>query len=142
VSSGIKRIRRGYELKTLFFGRPIRPFHLAVTIATLVVAITNLTNSPDTFLLHASSNVLGAFALCSVVLLTIGWWFTNDWSAEWGLLLAVGVWVTRGVYIGITDDGLFVVGTVAAVVLSLAWAVGAGGAYILERYDHIISDEE
>jgi hypothetical protein len=134
------RIRRGYELKTLFFGRPVRPFHLAVTIATAVVALSNLTNSPETFLLHTSSNILGAIALTSAILLTIGWWYTNDWAAEWGLLLAVGVWLSRGIYIGLTDDGLLVLGTLAAVVLSFAWAIGAGGAYLLERYDHVIGE--
>lgn len=136
----MSKIRRGYELKTLFFGRPIRPFHLAVTIATAVIAMSNLTDSPETFLLHTSSNVLGAVALTSAILLTVGWWYTNDWAAEWGLLTAVGVWVSRAVYIAITDDGLFVIGTLAAVVLSLAWAVGAGGAYLLERYDHVIGE--
>ena len=27
-------VRRGYELKTPFIGRPVRPFHFAVFIAT------------------------------------------------------------------------------------------------------------
>jgi hypothetical protein len=138
----MSRIRRGYELKTLFFDRPVRPFHLAVTIATLVIAISNLTDSQETILLHASSNLLGAFALVSAALLTFGWWYSNDWAAEWGLLLAVGVWVTRAMYIAITDDGLYKLGTIAAVTLSVAWAIGAGGAYILERYDHVIGEED
>ena len=135
-------IRRGYELKTLFFGRPIRPFHLAVMIATSVVGVTNLQSDEETVLLHASSKILALFALTSAIFLIVGWWFSKETVAEWGLLLAVGVWVTRAVYIGITNDGLLVLGTTAAVLLSLAWAIGAGGAYILERYDHIISDEE
>jgi hypothetical protein len=133
-------IRRGYELKTLFFGRPVRPFHLAVTIATFVIGVSNLTDSPETFLLHTSSNFLGALAVSSAFLLTLGWWFTNDWAAEWGLLIAVGVWLSRGILIAITDDGLYVLGTVASVILSFAWAIGAGGAYLLERYDHINRD--
>jgi len=136
------QVRRGYELKTLFFGRPVRPFHLAVAIATFVVALSNLTvhNQNETFLLHTSSLALGFIALLSSLFLIIGWWFRNEWFAEWGLLLAVGVWISRAVYIGLTDDGLLILGTAAAVILSLAWAVGAGGAYVLERYDHVISD--
>jgi hypothetical protein len=136
-------VRRGYELKTLFFGRPVRPFHLAITIATSIVALSNLTAINDeTFLLHASSIILGLFALLASISLTVGWWYRSDWFAEWGLLLAVGVWTSRAVYIGLTNDGLFVLGTTAAVVLSLAWSIGAGGAYLLERYDHVIGEED
>lgn len=140
------RIRRGYELQSLFFGRPIRPFHLAVTIATFVVATSNLTSrfteDNKTFLGHTSSVLIGAFAVTAVVMLTIGWWYDNDFSAEWGLLIATGVWVTRSVYIGLSGDSVYVLGTSAAVILSLAWAVGSGGAYLLERYDHVLNMRE
>lgn len=138
-----EKIRRGYELKSLFLGRPIRPFHFAVTIATTVVAVSNFTanNSDVTFLGHSASNMLGGFALAAAVLLFIGWWATNDFAAEWGLLIATGVWVTRAVYIALTGDNVYVLGTVAAVVLSLAWAVGSSGAYMLERYDHVVSKQ-
>ena len=138
----IDRVRRGYELKSLFFGRPIRPFHLAVTIATLVVAVSNLFAHQDaTFLNHTSSSILGAIALAAVIFLFIGWWRTNDFAAEWGLLLATGVWLSRAVYIAITENNLLVLGTLASVVLSLSWAIGAGGAYLLERYDHVVGGE-
>lgn len=140
------RIRRGYELQSLFFGRPVRPFHLAVTLSTLIIAISNLTSrlthDEKTFLGHTSSMVLGAFALTAVVMLTIGWWYDQDFSAEWGLLIATGVWMSRAVYIALTNESTYVLGTTAAVVLSLAWAIGAGGAYILERYDHVMNMRE
>lgn len=134
--------RRGYELEGLFFGRPIRPFHLAITIATAVVGGSNLTRESVTLLGHVPSNLIGAAAVMSAVLLTFGWWRTNESAAEWGLLIAVGVWIARGVYIATTEDGLFIVGSSAAVALSVAWAIGACGAYLLERYDHETRSDE
>jgi hypothetical protein len=128
-------VRKGYELEGLFFGRPIRPFHLAITLATSVVAVSNLTAHEETFLGHTTSHFIGAFALVAVVFLFFGWVFNNEWSAEWGLLIAAGVWVARSVYIGMSDECLCVLGTIASVLLSIAWAIGAGGAYLLERYD-------
>jgi hypothetical protein len=128
--------RKGYELRTPFLGRTVRPFHFAVTISTGVIAASNLTRETVTFLGHIPSNLIGGFALVAATLLTLGWWFRNDWAAEWGLLIATGVWATRAAYIGLTNESMYVFGTTASVVLSLAWAVGAGGAYLLERADH------
>lgn len=130
-------IRRGYELDILFLGRPVRPFHLAVTIATGVVGYTN-TFDPTSAMIgpQGVGFYLGVVALLCSTLLCVGWWGRNDWCAEWGLLLAAGVWMTRMAYIALTE-GSSIYGTeVAAILLSLAWAVGAGGAYMLERIDH------
>jgi hypothetical protein len=137
----MERIRRGYELKGLFFGRPIRPFHLAVTIATFVIAVSNITTMETTVLGHSVSHLLGFLALMSGVLLSFGWWWRNEWAAEWGLLLATGVWISRGIYIALTDENLYVLGTIGSVILSFAWAIGAGGAYLLERYDHMVGGD-
>lgn len=124
-------------MDALFFGRPVRPFHLAVTIATAVIAVS-LTGSgqdvgwPD----GAESIILGVAAAGSAASLTVGWWFRSDWFAEWGLLLAVGVWISRAVYVLISSDTGILNNPVLSSLLSVAWAVGAGGAYLLERLDH------
>jgi len=134
--------RRGYELKGLFFGRPIRPFHLAVTIATTVVSYTLLEIGEMHWLHHSVTHLIGVIALLSSTFLFIGWWWRNERAAEWGLLLAVGVWTSRTVYASLAGQGLLVVNQWASVFLSLAWAVGAGGAYLLERYDHALVNDE
>ena len=142
--------RRGYELKTLFFGRPIRPFHLAVMIATVVIGyqllVTSKHDNPEAFCAcGTASHVLGSLSLIASLFLFLGWFvkpewrrknFSPLWFAEWGLLLAVGVWLTRAVYVLISDDesGLLR-NPYASALLSIAWAIGAGGAYLLERYD-------
>jgi hypothetical protein len=133
--------RRGYELDGLFFGRPIRPFHLAVTLSTGVVAYV-LHRVLDAGWTSTAAHTLGAVATVSVVLLTVGWWRTNDWCAEWGLLLATGVWTARGVLIVIDPNVTPLFGPFPSALLSFAWAVGAGGAYMLERLDHELARDD
>lgn len=127
--------RRGYELKSLFWGRPVRPFHLAVCISTGAVFITNL-DGLGTVLEGAVAYLVGAVAGVSALLLFLGWWFEKDVLAEWGLLLAAGTWSSRAMFAYLTHAGWF------ATTVSIAWVIGATGAYLLERYDHVISDEE
>ena len=129
-------VRRGYELDTLFWGRPVRPFHLAVTIATAVIAWTLLTTTPLQVWPHTAVHAVGALAGVGAVSLLVGWWWRSERFAEWGLLLATGVWASRAVYAALSGEGLLIVDQWPSVLLSLAWAVGAGGAYLLERYDH------
>lgn len=137
--------RRGYELEGLFFGRPIRPFHLAVMIATASIGAVSIWLAKDPG--KASewfAHGLGATMIVSSVLLFVGWWWRSEWCAEWGLLLATGTWVTRTAYILTSGTGFLGYTntpntlTVASAFASLAWAVGAGGAYLLERYDHAV----
>lgn len=132
-----KRERRGYELKALFWGRPIRPFHLAVFISTGAVGITNL-DGAGTVLSGATSYVVGGVASISAILLITGWWFKKDVFAEWGLLLAAGMWASRATFAFLSHahNEWF------TIAISFAWFVGAAGAYLLERYDHVISDRE
>jgi hypothetical protein len=133
-------IRRGYELRGLFLGRPIRPFHFAVTIATTVIAVALLETGTMDWFPHSVVHVVGAFSLMASVFLSYGWWFRNDTAAEWGLLIACGVWVSRAFYALIGGEGLLIANQWTSFFLSIAWAVGAGGAYLLERYDHQVSE--
>lgn len=127
--------RRGYELHTLFLGRRIRPFHLAVTIATAVVAWT-LLDTPNLPLFdHSVTRIIGLAAATAALLLTYGWWFRSDRAASGGLLLATGVWASRAAYAAIAGEGILIVNQWPSFFLSLAWTIGAGGAYQMERAD-------
>ena len=108
-----------------------------MTIATATLAWSNLIGG-GLILTGLLGNIVGVIALLSCVFLTAGWWFRNEWFAEWGLLLAVGCWSTRAMFSILHDSET----TLAGPLLSVAWAVGAGGAYILERYDHVVSKSE
>lgn len=134
-------IRRGYELKFLFFNRPIRPFHLAITISTLALAISNL-DAQGPVLTGKFALWVGFWSLITSLFLFVGWFKTNEWFAEWGLLLAIGVWTTRATFAIITFGSTPREHPWFAVGISIAWAVGAGGAYLLERYDHIMEEDE
>ena len=141
-------VRRGYELEGLFFGRPIRPFHLAVMISTTVIAynfIIRLNNFDTPYWFNSASiSVLlfGLIAFTASAFLFIGWWFQREWFAEWGLLLATGIWLTRMIYVVVFNDTGTTIGSWSSAFLSLAWSVGAGGAYLLERYDHVTRDRD
>jgi hypothetical protein len=104
--------------------------------------------SNDVPVYDLQNQITAVVMLTSAVLLTVGWWWRNEWCAEWGLLLATGAWVSRAVYIslagtgflGYTDAPLQV--SVVSAIVSLAWAVGAAGAYLLERYDHELARDD
>jgi len=138
--------RKGYELKTTFFRRHIRPFNFAIMLATGVISYNLFSNS--LILHHAkletgfcgciyTAHLLGTIGIVSVVFLTIGWWTRREWFTEWGLLLALGVWLTRGVYVIMSDKAVGILNNPwASALLSLAWAIVAASAYALQRYDH------
>ena len=77
-----------------------------------------------------TGTILGIVALISAVLLTLGWWLRDDGIAEVGLFVAAFVWLDRMFYYGLTSP------TAPGFGLSLAWSVGACGAWLLEMYDH------
>lgn len=122
--------RRGYELQTLFWGRPVRPFHLAVAIATSTVAISNLLFE-GIVLQDNIGNIVGTVSLMASAFLVTGWWFGKEWLAEWGLILATGTFAARAAF------SVLSVQAFNSFFLSIAWTVGAGGAYLLERYDNV-----
>lgn len=126
----MNRLRRGYELGVHVFGRPVRPFHLAVMTATGAVAVANVFFG-GVVLTGDASVFVGWIATASCVLLFAAWVTRRDTLAEWGLLLAVFVWASRAMFAVIIGSGWF------AVTVSLAWVIGAAGAYLLERADHV-----
>lgn len=146
----MNRHRLGYELRGLFLGRPVRPFHLAVALATGAVGVLTwhgATSVDQSSVYDFQSHATAVVMMLSACLLTVGWWWRNEWCAEWGLLLATGAWVSRAVYISIAGTGFlgyveapaFV--SVVAAIVSAALAIGSGGAYLLERYDREVDGE-
>lgn len=80
----------------------------------------------DSLYAHVTAVVAGA----AIAALNIGWWARSQSFAEWGLLLATGVYASRTVFLGLTlgtgDIGFW---------LSLGATIIIGGSYLLETAD-------
>ena len=121
------------DLPWLLWGRKVKPYALAVSMSTAVVAHAMLVDRDDvgsTFDAYSAPGiVVGVCALAAVLSLWAGWWGRKLPLLEAGLLLSVGVWTARGALVGLTDGP-----TVNTVWFSFAWVVASGGAYLLERF--------
>ena len=128
------------ELPWQVWGRKIRPYALAVSLASAVVAWAILVKHNDAWAilvkhndagshLESGSGVLvGWAAAAAVLLLWWGWWAQSDRTMRAGLLLTAGVFAARAAIVWLDQ------GTVgAAWLLSVAWCVASGGAWLLER---------
>lgn len=110
-----------------FLGRPIKPLAFALMMATGTLVWANVVDVDflgDAYI----GDIVAAVAGAAVVLLFAGWWTRSQLLAEWGLLLSSGVWVARAMtvfFIGVHVDPV-------AFLLSICWAVAAGGAFMLE----------
>lgn len=111
-------------------GRTLRPFSLALFIATIVVVYQYeiLEEGPGS---HTFDVLETMFASSAAALLFFGWVLKSEAVHEWGLLLAAGVWAGR-LALYLLEQGPSAIG----VYLSLAWFIGAIGAWTLEAYDH------
>lgn len=116
------------ELPWLFLGRKVRPYSFAVSFATAILSLTILTGSSvwgdehDTWSLIAAS-----LAGLSTVLLWAGFWMPSSALMQHGLILSAVVFAVRGTYIGLVGENWW------TAVLSYAWTVASGGAWLLER---------
>lgn len=111
-------------------GRKIRPYALAVSLASAVVAWAILVRHDDagSHLESGSGVLVGWAAAAAVLLLWWGWWAQSDRTMRAGLLLTAGVFAARAAIVWLDQ------GTVgAAWLLSVAWCVASGGAWLLER---------
>lgn len=118
------------ELSWHVWGRKIRPYALAVSLASAVVAWAILVRHDDagSHLESGSGLIVGWTALAAVLLLWWGWWAQSDRTMRAGLLLTAGVFAARAAIVWLDQ------GTVgAAWLLSVAWCVASGGAWLLER---------
>ncbi len=118
------------ELSWHVWGRKIRPYALAVSLASAVVAWAILVKHDDagSHLESGSGVLVGWAAAAAVLLLWWGWWAQSDRTMRAGLLLTAGVFAARAAIVWLDQ------GTVgAAWLLSVAWCVASGGAWLLER---------
>lgn len=118
------------ELPRQVWGRKIRPYALAVSLASAVVAWAILVkhNDAGSHLESGSGVLVGWAAAAAVLLLWWGWWAQSDRTMRAGLLLTAGVFAARAAIVWLDQ------GTVgAAWLLSVAWCVASGGAWLLER---------
>ena len=118
------------ELSWQVWGRKIRPYALAVSLASAVVAWAILVkhNDAGSHLESGSGVLVGWAAAAAVLLLWWGWWAQSDRTMRAGLLLTAGVFAARAAIVWLDQ------GTVgAAWLLSVAWCVASGGAWLLER---------
>ena len=118
------------ELPWQVWGRKIRPYALAVSLASAVVAWAILVRHDDACShLESEPGVLvGWAALAACLLLWWGWWAQSDRTMRAGLLITAGVFAARAAIVFMEGGA----GTIAAL-LSVAWCVASGGAWLLER---------
>lgn len=116
------------ELPWLLWGRLVRPFPLAASLAcanlaALIIAGRSVWgNETDEW-----SQATAALALAATVLLWAGWWARSSTLMAHGLMACTVLFTMRGFYIGMVGDNWLTAG------LSLAWAAAAAGAWLLER---------
>lgn len=114
------------------WGRPIHPFHLAAFTTLVVLAYSNLVLD-DTVLANAPIGTwLGLLSAAGALLFIVGWIADIAELGEWGLLLATTVWATRAALYVLV---LHAPTRWTSFGLSLAWVIGSGGAYLLERFE-------
>ena len=118
------------ELPWTVLGRKVRPYALAVSLASLIVAWAILVRHDDagSHLESEPGVLVGWAALAACLLLWHGWWAQSDRTMRAGLLITAGVFAARAAIV-LMEGGA---GTIAAL-LSVAWCVASGGAWLLER---------
>ena len=117
------------HLRRRLWGRKVRPYALAVSIATGVIAWACLTGIAVGRLLHGATGIIvGTVAVITVAALWWGWLAKSEAWMLRGLLWSAGVWAAITTILA-TDVGLVNVNTL----LSAAWVIASGGAWLLER---------
>ena len=111
------------------WGRKVRPYVLAVSLSTAVIAYACLTGIAVGRLLDGATGIIvGTVAVITVAALWWGWLAKSEAWMLRGLLWSAGVWAAITTILA-TDVGLVNVNTL----LSAAWVIASGGAWLLER---------
>ena len=115
------------ELPWLLWGRLVRPFPLAASMACA-----------DLFMLIVTGNsvwgdtrdwwsvTIAVLCVVAVVLLWVAWWGRSSALMSHGLLLVAGIFTMRSVYV-------WQVGSFWTAGIGFSIAFAAAGAYLLER---------
>ena len=112
------------------FGRLIRPYALAVSLATLVIVWSIATEAAVGQLLDGiPGHIVGTGAGLAVGLLWSGWWGRSEKFMRAGLLWTTSVWAAVGTILALD------IGSQPSMWLAWCWALASGGAWILEVSD-------
>lgn len=118
--------RPGSDLPWIAFGRQVRPYSLAVSLASSNVAYLIVSGRSAWGGLDMYSLVLAGAAITGTVLLWVGFWARSLPALRHGLALTAAVFAARGAYIGVTSANW------ATASLSFCFAIASGGGYLLE----------
>ena len=117
------------DLPWLIFGRKVRPYALAVSLSTAVIAWACLAGIAVGKLLDGlAGTIVGVAAVVTVAALWWGWLAKSEVWMHRGLLWSAGVWAAIATILAI-DVGPINVNTL----LAAAWVIASGGAWLLER---------
>lgn len=117
------------DLPWQLWGRKVRPYVLAVSISTAVIAWACLAGIAVGRLLDGATGIIvGTVAVITVAALWWGWLAKSEAWMLRGLLWSAGVWAAITTILT-ADVGLINVNTL----LSAAWVLASGGAWLLER---------
>lgn len=124
------------ELPWLLAGRVVRPYALAVSLASgnlaaVILSQRSVWGDP----VDGWSVIVAGLAMMATVLLWAGFWGRSSTLMQHGLLLTAAIFAARGVYIGTAGGNWYTAG------LSFCWTIASAGAYLLESTtggcDHI-----
>ena len=118
------------DLPWRIFGRIIRPYALAVSLATGIIAYACAASIAVGQLHGPPGRIAAAAAAAAVALLWAGWWARSDRLMRGGLFVTTGVWAAVWMVLSL-DIGF---GSVSAM-LAGCWAIASGGAWLLEVTD-------
>ena len=111
------------------WGRKVRPYALAVSLSTAVIAWACLAGIAVGKLLDGlAGTIVGAAAVATVAAMWWGWLARSEMWMHRGLIWSAGVWSAIATILAF-DVGILNVNTL----LAAAWVIASGGAWLLER---------
>ena len=120
----------GRTLPWRIFRRTVKPYALAVSLATAVVFASMLTESGvGQDLDGPAGKAIGVAAGAVTVLMWVGWWAQRPGLMRHGLILSAAVWAAVS-WVVLLERSSWPSGLLAA-----AWVIASGGAWLLEIND-------
>ena len=121
----------GRTLPWRMLGRAVRPYALAVSLATSVSIWSVSTDRAVGQLLDGwPGAVIALYGVIAVGLLWAGFWARRDGWMRTGLLASAGYWAAVGSVV-IIEPGVALI----SAWLAWCWVVASGGAWLLEEID-------
>lgn len=121
--------RHGTDPRPRLAGRPIRPVLLWSTLTMAIIAQANL-RALDRGVDGGHAVILATVAMTALALIVGAWITRNSRMAELGLLLTGGVWLTRTLFVWLTNGPEEQAGYFSAAAAILAFTT-----YMIERTD-------